>query len=41
MLFNVRSKMTQVTLMYRKEPETKKWKKVKLKSKNGYAQKYQ
>ena len=33
--------MTQVSLMYRKEPETKKWKKVKLKSKNGYAQKYQ
>jgi len=31
MLFNVRSKMTQVSLMYRKEPETKKWKKSKTK----------
>jgi len=30
----------RVSLIYRTEPTTKKWKKDKLKSKNGYAQKY-
>jgi len=34
-------KPTQVSLIYRMEPTTKKWKREKLESKkNGYAQKY-
>ena len=33
-------KLTQVSLMYHTEPKAKQWKKEKLKSKNGEAQKY-
>jgi len=33
-------KLTRVSLIYRTEPTTKKWKTEKVNSKNGYAQKY-
>ena len=33
-------KLTQVSLIYRTEPKTKKWKKEELKRNNGYAQNY-
>jgi len=34
-------KLTLVSLVYHTEPATKKWKEEKVKSENGYAQKYQ